>query len=270
MGTLVSNPTAAAAFDGQIFKKGLDLNRSVILRDLGTEVAGPSADIRPGMLVTRDNQGYVQPATGLDVYGVAKWGKTNFGVSVAVDCPIVLSSTNPVTPNAAFVTVNGQPRGNISDVTVRSAPNMSGTVYVGGGTDYTVTAGTGLITRNPAGAIPDGATVYVTFVYALVDADFQFDGRFFQNQDADRTAYQEGRITVITDWARLFTIEWAAGVGIASGLTYTIAGTTSKLYCSAEGKFSNVNSGDFVGRVYQIPTAQDPYMGVTIGGNPTP
>lgn len=274
MGTLVSNPTAAAAFDGQIFKKGLDLSRSVILRDLGTEVAGPSAVINAGQLVTRDNSGYVQPATGLDVYGVAKWGKTTFGDSVAVDNPIVLSSTNPVTPNAAFVTVNGKPRGNISDVTVRSAPNMGGSLYVGGGTDYTVTPGTGLITRNPAGAIPDGATVYVTFVYALTDADFTFDGRFFQNQDADRTAYQDGTsinlITVITDWARLFTIEWAAGVGVASGLTYTIAGATSKLYCSAEGKFTNVSGTDFVGRVYQIPTAQDPYMGVTTGGNPTP
>ena len=260
MGTLVSNPTAAAAFDGQIFKKGLDLSRSVILRDLGTEVAGPSADIRPGMLVTRDNSGYVQPATGSDVYGVAKWGKTSFGVSVNVDEPVVLVGTTPVNLK----------RANVSDVTVRSAPNMGGSVYVGASTDYTIVAVNGTIARVALGAIPDGATVYVTYVYQLTDADFTFDGRFWQNQDADRTAFQDGRITVITDWARLFTIEWAAGVGVASGLTYTIAGTTSKLYCSAEGKFSNVNSGDFVGRVYQIPTNQDPYMGVTIGGNPTP
>jgi hypothetical protein len=275
MGTLNSNPTAQAAFTGQVFKKGLDLGRCKITLDDGTLVAGPTATFNAGSIVTRDNNGFIQPSIGVDTYGVAKWGKTTFGASVAVDNAIVLASTNP-TPNAAFVTVNGQPRGAISDVTVRSLPNMGGVLYSGGGVDYTVTPGTGLITRNPAGAIPDGATVFVSFVYALTDADFQFDGRFFQNQDADRTAFQVDSslrvITVITDWSRLFTTEWAPGngIGAGNGLTYTIAGTTSKLYASTEGKFINVSGTDFVGRVFQIPTATDPFMGVISHGNPTP
>lgn len=263
MGTLVSNPTAAAAFDGQIFKKGLDLSRSVVGRDLGTEVANPNATIRPGMIVSRDAQGYVIPANLTDVYGVAKWGKDNFGVSVQVDLPVVLNGT--VVTN---LTVNGQARGNVSNVTVRSAPNMGGVLYVGGGTDYTVVAGAGTIARVALGAIPDGATVYVTFTYALVDADFNFDGRFFQNQAADRTQYQEGRITVITDWSRLFTVEWATGTGVATGLTYALVGAPADLFCNALGQFSNVVAGEFMGKVYQLPTAADPYMGVTIHGNP--
>ena len=261
MGTLISSPTAVAAFDSQIHKKGLDLNRCVILRDLGTEVVGPSATVRAGMLVTRDNSGYIQPATGADVYGVAKWGKDTFGVAVKVDEPVVLNGT----------TVTNLARANVSNVTVRSAANMAGTVYVSA-TDYTLNATNGTVVRIALGAIADGATVYVTYTYALTDADYTFDGRYWQNQPQDRTAYQEGRITIITDWARLFTAEWVTGDGTAddANSTYTIAGTPSKLYCSSTGKFTNASGTDFVGRVYQVPTAQDPYMGVTIGGNPTP
>lgn len=270
MGTLVSSPTAVAAFDGQIIKKGLDYTRSIITRDLGTEVVNPSATIRPGMLVSRDASGYIIAATGLDVYGIAKWGKDAYGIGTQVDLPVVLNGAV-----ASNLTVNGVGRGNVSNVTVRSAPNMGGVVYedtaLGGATDdYALNVGNGTIARSVGTTtIPDGATVYVTFTYALVDADFNFDGRYWQNQDVDRTAYQEGRITIITDWARVFTVEWTTGTGIIAGSTYALTGATSKLYCSAEGKFTNVAGTDFVGRVYQIPTASDPYMGVTAGGNPT-
>jgi hypothetical protein len=217
--------------------------------------------------VSRDTTGYIVGATGDDVYGVAKWGKDNFGVSANVDLPVVLNGTT-----ASNLSVNGVARGNVSNVTVRSAPAMAGTVYTEGAlNDYVLVGGAGTIARTAGSTIPDGATVYVTFTYALVDADFNFDGRYWQNQDVDRTAYQEGRITVITDWARIFTIEWASGRGAGlAGLSYALTGASSKLYCSAEGKFTNVSGTDFVGRVYQIPTATDPYMGVTAGGNPTP
>jgi hypothetical protein len=257
MGTLVSNPTAAAAFDGQIIKKGLDLSRSVITHDLGTEVVDPAATVRPGSIVSRNSTGYVIAATGLNTYGIAKWGKDTFGVSVVVDEAIVLNGTTPT--NLAHA--------NVSNVSVRSAPNMSVAAYIGGGDDYTAVAVNGTVARDATTTIPDGATVYVTYTYALVDADFNFDGRFWQNQPVDRTAYQDGRITVITDWSRVFTIEWASGTGVATGLTYAI---NDKLYCSAESKFTNTPGTDFVGRVYQIPTALDPYMGVTAHGNPTP
>ena len=263
MGTLINSPAASAAFDAQINKKGLDLNRSIIGRDLGTEVAAAGQTFRPGQLVSRDASGFIIGATGVDVYGVAKWGRTTFGVSVVVDQPMVLTSTTAIATG----------KGNISNVTVRSAPNMGGTVYVAGGTDYTLVGAAGTIARVALGAIADGQTVYVTYTYALTDADFAFDGRFFQgNNPADRTNYQEDRITVITDWSRLFTIEWTTGDGAADAVnsTYATTGTNSKLYCSPEGKFTNDSAGgaERVGKVYQIPTATDPYMGVTFPGNP--
>ena len=260
MGTLASNPAAAAAFDGQIFKKGLDLGRSVIGRDLGTDVADPNATIRAGMLVSRNASGFVIPANLSDVYGVAKWGKTSLGVSVNVDEAIVLNGT--AATNLA--------RGNVSNVSVRSLPNMGGTLFTGGGTDYTVNAGNGTVARNGGGAIGDGATVYVTYTYALTDADYDIDGRFWQNQPENRAQFNENRITVITDWARLFTVEWATGTGVASGLTYGLTGANADLFCDANGKFNNTSGGgaEFVGKVYQLPTASDPYMGVTIHGNP--
>lgn len=266
MGTLASNPTAVAAFDAQIHKKGLDLTRSIIPRDLGTEVVDPAASIRPGQLVTRTALGYIAGATGADVYGIAKWGSAPFGVGVIVDQAVVLNGTT-----VTNLKVNNVARGNVSNVTVRSAPNMAGTVYIAG-TDYTLVAGAGTIARIALAGITDGQTVYVSFTYALVDADFDFDGRYWQNQPANRTAFQEGRITVITDWSRIFTVEWVTGDGLANDAnsTYALTGANSKLYCSAEGKFSNASGTDFVGRVYQLPTAADPYMGVTAGGNPTP
>lgn len=258
MGTLVSSPSAMASFDAQINKKGLDLNRCVIHRDLGTEVADAAATFRPGQLVSRNATGFVIGATGTDVYGIAKWGKIAFGVGVVVDLPMTLNGTTAVATGKA----------NISNVTVRSAAGMAGTVFAGGGTDYNVVAVAGTIARDATTTIADGATVFVTFTYALVDADFDFDGRFWQNQPADRTLYQESRITVITDWARIFTVEWTTGddTADAANSTYALTGANSKLYCSPEGKFTNDSGGgarDFVGKVYQLPTASDPYMGIT-------
>lgn len=264
MGTLVSSPTAVAAFDGQLNKKGLDLNRSVIRNDLGTEVANPTATIRAGMLVTRDSSGFIAPAASVDIYGIAKWGKSSFGVSVHVDEAIVLTGTSAISLL----------RGNVSNVTVRSAPAMAGTVYAVT-TDYTLSTTNGTVTRVALGTIADGQTVYVTYTYALVDADYNIDGRFWQNQAEDRTLYQDGRITVITGWSRVFTIEWTTGDGVATApnSTYALTGANSKLYCSTEGKFTNdptTGTPEFAGRVYQIPTASDPYMGVTSHGNPNP
>lgn len=263
MGSLVSDPNREAAFDGQIFKKGLDLDRSRFTLDPGTWVADPNAVIRAGMIVSRNATGGVIPAAGTDTLGVAKWGKTAFGVSVQVDLAVVLPGTTTVN-----LTVNGVGRGNVSNVTVRSLAGMAGTLFVGGGTDYTINAGNGTITRVGGGAIADGATVFVTFTYALVDADYEFDGRYWQNQAEDRVFWSEGRGTVISDWARLFTVEWATGTGVATGLTYTLTGATADLFCSAEGKFSNTASGEFMGKCSQVPTATDPYMGVVIHGNP--
>ncbi len=258
MGSLIGSPAAQAAFDNQINKKGLDLKRCRINSDDGTNVADSAAVIRAGMIVSRNATGYVIPATGTDVFGVAKWGKTSLGISVRVDQPLVLSST----------TATSVGRGSINNVSVRSAVLMAGTTYTGGGTDYTAVAAAGTIARVALGAITDGQTVYVTYTYELVDSDYQFDGLLFQNQPENRAQYNENRMTVIQGHSRIFTMEWMTGTAVATGLAYALTGATADLFCSATGKFSNVAANEYMGKVYQVPTADDPYLGLTMHGNP--
>src|SRR5215469_164601 len=81
----------------------------------------------------------------------------------------LIQLTNEVTP--LILTFTGSPGtiqlpfGNLSPlVFVQSAPNplpSPQTIYLLG-TDYSVNSSTGVITRNGAGAIPAGATVYVS------------------------------------------------------------------------------------------------------------
>jgi len=266
MGTIVDQESRLAAFNGDVFPKGLDLRRSVIAHDLGTYVALSSATIRMGQFVAMDADGFIIPGVGADTIGVAKWNKQNFGISVNVDEPVVLTG----------LVASNLKRGNVQSVSVRSLPNMGGTQYIGDlpglGTNYTVNAGNGTITR-VGGGIPDGATVYVTYTYDLVDADFEFDGRDFRNQSNNDVLGQEDRMAVITDWSKLFTMEYAAG------RQYSRVGPDSKLYVddgvavgSLAGQATNeVGLGtDFVGRVIQIPNTEDPFLGMHISGNPTP
>jgi hypothetical protein len=240
-----------AAFDGQIHKKGLDLHRCKINNDEGTYVAAPDSTIRAAQFVTYDADGFVVATTdGLGIIGVAKHSKEALGYSVHVDEPIVLNGT----------TAADLDRANVSNVSVRSEPDFGGTLYTVT-TDYTVSTTNGTVTRVALGSIGDGDTVYVTYTYALVASDFEIDGRTFRNQSNDRVTGQEDRIVVITDWARLYTIEWDSSK--AYGLT-----SDFKLYASSEGKATSTSGTDFVGRVHQLPTADDPYLGITIHGNP--
>lgn len=253
MGSLTTptNSPNLAAFTGQVFKKGLDLGRSVIHTDLGTYRAEANATIRSGQFVAFDATGFIIPSVGADTIGVSKWNKQQFGVSVNMDESIVLPGTTAV--NLA--------RSNVSNVSVRSAINLGGTLFTVT-TDYTVAAVAGTVTRVGSGAIADGATVFVTYTFALVDADFEFDGRDFRNQSNNDVLGQEDRITVVTDWSMLFTIEWDTIVN------YTLTGATSRLFVSAEGKATSTSGTDFAGKVSQLPTADDAYMGIIIHGNP--
>jgi len=252
MGTLVDQESRLAAFNGDVFPKGLDLRRSHIHIDLGTYTALASATLRAGQFVSLDANGFVVPSAGAGTIGVSKWNKQQFGVSVNVDRAVTLVGTT-----ATFVG-----RANISNVSVRSAANMGGTLYTGGGTDYNVVAAAGTIARDATTTIPDGATVYVTYTYALVDADFEFDGRDFRNQSNNDVLGQEDRCTVITDWAKLYTMEWDTSVN------YATAAANFRLFVSAEGKATSTAGTDFCGQVVQVPTAQDQFLGMHTHGNP--
>ena len=261
MGSLNDGSPDLASFTGQVFKKGLDLGRCTIKRDFGVYTTADGTTLRAGQLVSRDATGLVIPATGADVFGVAKWNKQQFGVSVNVDEPLVFTSAAQVL---------NLKRPNVSNVAIRAAAGFGSAAIAQAG-NYTVVAANGTVADIGGNLVALG-TVYVTYTYALADADFEFDGRDFRNQANDDVTGSEGKITVITDWSLLYTMEWASGAGITGGATigdYALTGADSNLYCDALGKFSNIaTANEYVGKVFQLPTAQDPYMGVTVSGNP--
>lgn len=238
------------AFQIQAIPRGLDLHLSVINNDLGTYIASPAATIRAGAMVANGAAaGEIVQANATDVLGVSKHAKETFGYSVNVDEAIVLNGT----------TAANLDRANVSEVTVKSAPGYGGTTYTGGGTDYSVNATNGTITRVALGAITDGQTVYVTYRYALTAADYQRDGTVFHSEfgSNDSVSSAADRLTVIQGWAKLFTVEYDTADD------YALTGTDSNLYCDGNGRFSSAaTSNDFVGKCIQLPRSGYQYMGL--------
>jgi hypothetical protein len=111
--------------------------------------------------------------------------------------------------------------------------------------------------------------VYATYTYQLAERDLDFQGRNFWNFTDDVTI-QDGRITVITDAAVLFTSMYDT-----SRDDYSLIGAGKNLYCGGgvtaalAGLFTTDSAeGEFVGCVLQVPTSDDPFLGVRLGGDP--
>lgn len=268
MGTL-QDTARLASFSNDIFPNGVDLDRSKYHQDGGIYKIQSGVSIRRGMLVSR------APATGeiipvdsatdaVNVFGVAKWGNETLGTSVLVDVPHVVD-------HGAAVSAIG--RGNISRVVVRTVANStSAGEEIPATNNYTLNATAGTLTwDNPTtgtNAPADGATVFVTAAFALTQDDFKFEGvKFHSNTNDDLAFSSENRIAVFTDWSIIFTTEWD------QSRTYDTQGVLSNLYCDDNGRFSNDSglsnlANRFVGRVFQLPQAGDPYMGVQFSGQP--
>lgn len=247
-----SSGAKLTAFQSSIFPSGLDLNRSEILRAKGTWKAATSASFRAGqaVMLNASNEVIISDATA--VLGIAKWSKVTLGVSVNVDEPLVMTGT----------TAQNLKRGNVSNVSVRSAVDQGGTAYTDT-THYTVNTTNGTVTRVAGGGgfITDGQTVYVTYTYSLTEADYEFEGKNFW-QSNDWVTVQDGRITVIEAPADIFTTEYD------TSRTYALTGAAgSTLYINSSGIFTNSSSGaKLVGHVIQLPSAGDPYLGVRFIG----
>jgi hypothetical protein len=251
MGSLTNNPGQIAAPNFQPFPNGLDLDRCMIQHEIGIFYADPAATFLQGQLVGKNANGIApaNPNGGVKVLGIAKWNKALTLYGVNVDEAIVLPGTTAVALK----------KSNVSNVRVAASANF-GTAYTVT-TDYTVNTTNGTVTRNGAGGIADGGTVYVTYTYQLAASDYDFQGRNFWNFTDDVTI-QDGRITVITGWNLIFTTQYD------SSRTYLLG---DALYAgsatSPTGLFTNLNtSNELVGRVIQLPSATDPYMGVAFSG----
>jgi len=260
MGTLDLTSPRLAAFQSDIFPRGLDLRRSVIMQDIGVFKAGLVATFEAGMLVAQDTDGTIIKCVSKPVLGVAKWNKTTALSAAIVDEPISFATAGAV--------VSLKHNSGVANVQIRSAINFGGSLYGDPG-DYTVTT-SGLVTHIPAGSggnIPLATTVYVSYTFQLSVAELDFQGRNFWNY-TDDVSQNDGRVTVITDASILFTSQYD------TSRVYTLTGVGKNLYCGGTtpalaGLFTNDSAeGEFVGHVIQIPSADDPFLGVRLGGDP--
>lgn len=236
---------------------GLDLKRSQYIDDFGAYDANASATWRAGQIVNLNAaQEVILDAgtiAGDSPFGVAKFDKTTAPYATVVGEYIQLNALVPTALAHANL---------FTGVRVATLP-MTGTVYTeGGGGDYTCNYVNGTLVR-VGGGIADGEYVYVNYMYALTAADINREGRNFWLSNDDVTI-QDNRITVITGRATLFTSQYDPSE------TYAV---NDVLYAGEQatnlmgGYFTiAVTSGHVVGKVFQIPTADDPYLGVTFTG----
>lgn len=220
--------------------EGLDLGRTVPGRCLGTHVALKTAIIQAGMGVARDSDGFIIPATGAGVFGIAKWNKATQLFGSVKDEAIVLTATDAIPlkhPLVAKVLVT----------------NLAGVAYTVT-TDYTVNATNGTVTRVALGGIADGETVLVSYRFTAQASDLEFHGRNFFNL-LDETALQQGRMAVIEGLSQVFTGAYNTGV---------VWAINDSVYCGTDSYVTNVANGPVIGKVIQAPTADDPFLGYTL------
>lgn len=223
-----------------VLKQGLDLSRSVPGRALGTHMAAPGAAFEAGDLVSRNSDGQIIKCAGTNCLGMAKWNKATALTGLVKDEALVLTGTSAIAlkhPLVAGVLVT----------------NAAGTPYTVT-TDYTVNATNGTISRVALGAIPDGGAVLVTYRFTAQAADLEFAGRNFFNL-LDETALQQGRIVVLQGNSLVFTANYDQSVQYA---------VNDVMYCGTDGKPTKTSSGggDIIGKVSQVPTADDPFLGI--------
>jgi hypothetical protein len=220
--------------------------------------AADAADFEAGMLVAQDTDGNLITAVSRPVLGVAKWNKTNTYTAPVVDEEISFATSG--------ATVNLD-HANVSNFQLRDTAEFGGSAYADPA-DYTISAVNGTVTHAGGGSsIPLATTVYASYTFELTSRDLDFQGRNFFNF-TDDVSIADNRVTVITDSSMLFTSQYD------SSRVYTLTGTGKNLYCGGNtaalaGLFTNdPTEGQFVGHVIQIPRADDPFLGVKLGGDP--
>lgn len=251
------------AFQSDINQVGIDLRRSVIKSDVGVYVADPAATFRAGMVLAVGSAQQMVVCDGTASapanvpFGFAKWNKCTALIAAVVDEAVVLTGTTASNlQHANIFNVSGA-----AGVAVRSAVAQGGTTFTET-TDYVVNYTNGTLTRNGGGAIPSGSTVYVSYRYTVAESDLDFQGRNFWNF-LDEVTIANGRITVITDWNILFTTMYDSSRTYAQNDALQVDGG------SKAGLLTNLTGGGrpVFGRVFQIPSADDPFLGIVSPGH---
>lgn len=211
--------------------------------EFGTNVVAANATWQAGQIAaystdSAGNTTVTVAGTGNTAAGVFKYEKATTMYGVAVKEALVLTGT----------TAGSLDHANISNVLVEDS---AGTDYAVT-TDYTVNTVNGTITRSgTASAIITGDTVYVTYTYQKTEAEVLRDGKNLYNTN-DYTA-GSNRITVYQGNWRLYTDQFD------TSLNYTVG---AQLYVGATGKFTAAVLTNKAGRVVDVPTAANPFLGV--------
>lgn len=237
---------------------GIDLKRSVINRNLGTYVANASATFRAGMLVQLNSSQEVIVCDGTEPFGFAKYTKANTLYANVVGERIQLNGVVATNLDHASLWVPGATGG------IRVTDAATGlTVYTeGAGSDYVVNYTNGQVTRSAGSTITDGQYVLVDYQYLVTEQELKYEGRNFWNLTDDVTI-QGDKITVINDWSIIFTTQYdpSQTYAVNDALTAGTSGTTKS------GLVTKGGAGAFIGNVFQVPTADDPFLGVRyVGG----
>jgi hypothetical protein len=242
---------------------GIDLIRSVYTRNLGTYVSAPAATYRAGMLVELDAQQQIQACGSVaDVtnpFGFTKYTKANTLYAAVVGEEITLDGVVDTALKHGGLWAPGATGG------VKVYNLATGAAYAeGAGSDYVVTYANGLIKRAAGSTIADGQTVGVTYQYQVTEQELKFEGRNFWNllNDVD---IQNGLISVITDWSIIFTTQYdPTGVYAVNQKLYAgdVSDGKQGLVTPTQTALTNL----YVGRVFQVPTASDPFLGIQFAG----
>lgn len=257
MGT---NGNRIEATDFQIHPKGIDRKRSVWDKELGHYVAETGSSFRSGQWGRRITGDVVNVLTGVTQrpLGMFRADKVSMGTSVRVDDAVVVGA------NGTTTTLR---RGSIvaNSFSMRPAINMgAANIAENAVTTYALNTTNGIITWGDASGLPGGtiigSTVYVTYTYNLVQADYDVDGQNYRitNDDVSKNA---NRVVVCSGRMQVFTTEYDTGV------RYLI---TDALYVTASSQTSNASGGGakHVGAVAQLPTSTDRYLGMDLHGDP--
>lgn len=220
-----------------VVSHGLDLSRTSPGKAWGVHQADEAAEFLAGQVVARNADGKIVKCTGAGAMGIAKWNKAAKISGIVVQEAIVLTATNNVPLKHAYV----------SQVKVEK---QDGTDYVAG-TDYNVNTTNGTVARIGGGAIADGETVLVSYRYDVLPGTLDFEGRNFFNF-LDDVSIAQNRVTVIQGFSVIFSAAYDASKDYAIGDVLT---------CGADGFVTKGGGGDQVGKVIQVPTAQDPFLG---------
>lgn len=245
--------------------RGLDHQRTTYLTANGHWVANSATTFEAGQLVALNAAGEIVAHTGTDTkpLGIVKYNKdTAFNASVAGEAVVVPAAGATVSlAHSNLVSYAGA----VGGIRVATAVT-GGTVYTEGvADDYTLNYATGALTNVVGGTMVVGATVYVNYQYAMTARELLDDGANFWNSSDDVTI-QGDKVTIIEGPATIYTTQfnasrpWAINDDVSPGQQAADG-------CAAifDRTASSTNT-TVIGKVIQLPTASDPFIGIQYYG----